>query len=479
MNLEQPADKLSRLFNAWAGKPPREIIRLAPSGSERAYYRLQHDQITAVGAWHPVAEENKAFTGFSRHFRAHGLPVPEIYLEDPGACVYLQEDLGDITLLSLIEKNRDQGHLPEHVKALYKMSLEELVRFQVVAGKDLDYTLCYPDAVFDHHSMIRDLHYFKYYFLKLHAGFHEARLEDDFTTLANYLARADANWFMYRDFQARNILVRDGRPWFIDFQGGRKGPLQYDVASLLFQVKAKLPAAMQEEMLGHYLDALSAYIQVDKAAFREIYDGFVLIRLMQVLGAYGYRGLIQRKPHFLASIPPALNSLSWWLENVSLPVELPELMRSLENITKLELYSGRNPDAATAGLTLHIHSFSYRNGLPADLSGHGGGFVFDCRALPNPGREEQYRAFNGRDKVIIDYLENKPEVGLFLKDIQGLVSRSLENYLERGFGHLSVSFGCTGGQHRSVYCAEKTAAYMQGRYPQVTVDLQHHVLNNL
>jgi len=479
MNQEQPVDKLSRLFKAWSGKEPLEIIRLAPSGSERAYYRLRLNEITAVGTWHPVAEENKAFTGFSRHFRSHALPVPEIYQEDPGAHVYLQEDLGDITLLSLVEKNKVRDDLPDDLKALYRRSLEELVRFQVVAGKDLDYSICYPSPLFDHRAILWDLNYFKYCFLKPHVAFHEARLEDDFSTLAQYLMQAEPEWFMYRDFQARNILIRDERPWFIDFQGGRKGPLQYDVASLLFQVKANLPAAMREELLDHYLDALSAHIQVDKKAFREIYYGFVLIRLLQVLGAYGYRGLIQKKPHFLASIPPALKSLSWWLENVRLPVELPELMHSLEKIANLELFPLKKPGNETQGLTIQISSFSYRNGLPADLTGHGGGFVFDCRALPNPGREEQYRAFNGRDKVIIDYLENQPETGLFLQEARNLISRSVENYLERGFGHLSVSFGCTGGQHRSVYCAEKMAAHLQERYPKVKVDLQHHVLNNI
>lgn len=478
MSVKQPLDILFRLFEAWSGRPPLQVIRLAPSGSERAYYRLRHEEITAIGTWHPMIEENKAFVYFSRHFRAHGIHVPEILAVDHTANVYLQEDLGDVSLLSLAEKNTASNDLPDDLQELYRKSLSELVRFQVVAGKDLDYNVCYPGPAFDQRSMTWDLNYFKYYFLKLHAGFNEAKLEEDFTTLIRYLGQADASWFMYRDFQARNILIRDNQPWFIDYQGGRKGPLQYDVASLLFQVKANLPAARREELLNYYLDVLSAHIHVDKTAFKALYNGFVLIRLLQVLGAYGYRGLIEKKPHFLVSIPPALKSLSWWIKNTTLPIDLPELMKALISLSELSKYSTAKPGTVEKGLTIHIASFSYKNGLPVDLSGHGGGFIFDCRALPNPGRDEQYRAYNGRDKIIIDYMENQPQVSLFLDNARNLIKQSVENYMERNFNHLSFSFGCTGGQHRSVYCAEIMAAFIHEHYPRVKVDLQHHMLSN-
>jgi aminoglycoside/choline kinase family phosphotransferase len=432
---------------------------------------------TAIGVWSQTKEENAAFLGFTAHFLDAGLPVPKIYRQDMEHDVYLLEDLGDVTLLALVEHAQNKGTFPDAIRDYYKAALDHLVRFQVQASNGLDYSLCYPRDRFDAQSMLWDLNYFKYYFLKLHLDFHEEKLEQDFMTLASYLEKAGAGHFMYRDFQARNIMVREGQVYFIDYQGGRKGPLQYDVASLLFQAKAALPASFRDEMLHHYLEELKKHISVDETAFREHYDGFVLIRILQVLGAYGFRGLIEKKPYFRMSIPGALANLQWWLDHAHLPLELPELNRCLAELVKIDKYSHRK-HITPGHLTLAISSFSYRNGIPDDQTGFGGGFVFDCRALPNPGREEQYRAFNGKDKVIIDYLEMHPEVRQFLDHAELLVRQSVDNYLERKFERLSVQFGCTGGQHRSVYCAEKLASLLAQKYPEVNIRVHHPMLNH-
>jgi aminoglycoside/choline kinase family phosphotransferase len=432
---------------------------------------------SAIGAWNEIKDENRAFLYFSRQFRNAGLHVPEIYQEDPENDVYLMEDLGDISMLSLVDHAVNTGAFPDAIRDLYRQTLKELIGFQVTAGKNLDYTYCYPRGEFDERSMYWDLNYFKYYFLKLHVPFHEEMLEDDFVMLVSYLKQAEVTGFMYRDFQARNILIRDGQPYFIDYQGGRKGPLHYDVASLLFQVKAGLPPAFREEMLQYYIEELSRHISYDHASFRKYYAGFTLIRILQVLGAYGFRGLIEKKPHFKLSIPGALANLEWWLANAEIDVQLPELMRCLDMLTHLEDY--RKIQSEEEGrLTVSISSFSYKNSIPDDRTGYGGGFVFDCRALPNPGREERYRAFTGKDPIIIQYLEDRPEVEEFLENAGKLVSQSVDNYLERGFDRLSVQFGCTGGQHRSVYCVEKLGSFLRDKYPGIVVKVDHTMIIN-
>jgi aminoglycoside/choline kinase family phosphotransferase len=474
--VEYQIEKLKELFHKWSGELPENIIPLPVSGSDRRYFRLNQDKTSAIGAWNPVKEENLAFLHFTRHFLANGLHVAEIYSEDLENNVYLLEDLGNSSLFSLLENKSPDTGVPDEIIGIYKESLRELIRFQVIAGKSLDYSYCYPYSAFNLRSMKWDLNYFKYYFLKLHVPFHEARLEDDFNTLVDYLAQAGSGYFMYRDFQARNILIKDNQPYFIDYQGGRKGPLQYDLASLLFQVKADLPYELREDLLEYYISELSPVVKIDPAVFKKQYYGFVLIRLMQVLGAYGFRGLIEKKPHFLSSIPFALKNLDWWLNHVDLQIELPELLPCLTSLTKIEKYQPATKPPADK-FTLLIRSFSYRQGIPEDISGHGGGFVFDCRALPNPGREERYRAFNGRDKIIMDYLEHKPEVIVFLNNAEKLVSQSVVNYIERGFNNLEVNFGCTGGQHRSVYCAETMAARVRKKFPKINVEVYHRMLN--
>ncbi len=470
-------DQLSLLFKNWSGNDPDSVSALSVSGSDRLYFRLANRNATALGAYHPNPYENKAFQEFTRHFLAQGMPVPEIYISGNDPAYYLLQDLGDTSLFSLLEQTGPDGKLADETSHYYKESLEQLARFQLIAGKGLDYSFCYPRRSFDRQSMQWDLNYFKYNFLKL-AGipFEEQALEEDFNTLIRFLEEAGSDYFMYRDFQARNIMIHNNKPYFIDYQGGRKGPIQYDVASLLFQVRAGLPADVREKLLAHYMNAAAQLSTFDQKDFLRHYYGFVLLRLLQVLGAYGYRGLFEKKEHFILSIPYATSNLNWFLQTIELPVRLPELERCIEYICREE-ETPKKPTAYRPGrLHVSVNSFSYKNAVPEDRSGNGGGYVFDCRALPNPGREEQFRAFNGRDEIIKDYMKRKPETGEFLVNTIKLVEGSIENYLDRGFNHLMISFGCTGGQHRSVYCAEAIALHLRTKFD-VDVHLEHQELD--
>lgn len=461
--------KLAQLFKNWAGVMPDELIPLPQSGSHRTYFRLKKGEETAIGVFNPNHPENIAFVTFTRHFLSKGLPVPFIYAEDLQNDVYLLRDLGDRSLYDLLQQRKAHERFSDHLKSLYKKVINTLIQFQIEGGKDLDYSVCHPRANFDAQSMVWDLNHFKYYFLNL-AGipYNEQYLQDDFNSLANYLSGADSNYFMYRDFQARNIMLINDEPWFIDYQGGRRGPLQYDLVSLLFQAKAEIPDREKEELLAHYLEQVQKHIAVDKATFKEYYYGFALIRTLQVLGAYGLRGFYERKPHFLQSIPPALANLEWLLNNTSIPVELPLLREILgQVIRKKDL---KDPGKKT--LKVIINSFSFKRGMPYDNTGHGGGFVFDCRALPNPGRYEEYAHLTGKDDAVRRYLEQYSEVEAFITSVFNLIGQSINRYMERGFEYLTVNFGCTGGQHRSVYCAEKMAAILQKHY-EVDIQIEH------
>ncbi len=344
----------------------------------------------------------------------------------------------------------------------YRKVVEVLPRFQVEAGRDLNYKKCYPRGSFDRQSIAWDLNYFKYYFLRL-AGipFNEQALEDDFSRLTKLLLSAARDYFMYRDFQSRNIMLRDGDPFFVDYQGGRKGALQYDIASLLYDAKAALPPELREQLLNHYLDSLAGLIELDRQAFMHYYYAYVYIRIMQALGAYGFRGFYERKAHFLQSVPFALNNLRWLLHNTTLPIELPTLMEAFTSMVGSEKLRSVSAQAET--LTVRIFSFSFHQGMPQDESGNGGGFVFDARSIPNPGREEQYKNLTGKDAPVMDYLNQQESVHQFLASVMSLVDASLAEYQRRGFKNLMVSFGCTGGQHRSVYFAEQLAKRLRSR----------------
>jgi aminoglycoside/choline kinase family phosphotransferase len=446
-------------------------------GSGRKIIRLTAGGISAIGILYDVREENAAFLEFSRHFRRHGLPVPEIYAEDLDQGAYVEEDFGDTTLFEFLSGNRAGEEIAPAVIDAYRKVITTLPRFQVEAGRDLNYKVCYPRDSFDRQSIAWDLNYFKYYFLRL-AGipFNEQALEDDFERLTEFLLSAPREYFLYRDFQSRNIMLRDGQPYFLDYQGGRKGALQYDVASLLYDAKADLPPELRQQLLDHYLDTLSGFVDVKRDEFLKHYYAYVYIRIMQALGAYGFRGFYERKAHFLQSVPYALKNLRWLLHNITLPIALPTLTAAFHSMLASEKLQGLSSEADD--LIVRIVSFSFHRGLPKDDSGNGGGFVFDGRSLPNPGREERFKALTGRDAPVIDYLNQQESVHQFLASVMSLVDASVTSYQRRGFKHLMVSFGCTGGQHRSVYLAEQVTKRLRERNG-VEVILQHRELERM
>ncbi len=472
-------DVLKTLFERHFHAPAERVQPLQGQlgGSGRKIIRLANKDASAIGILYDVREENVAFVEFSKHFRRHGLPVPEIYGEALGDGAYLEEDLGDTTLFEFLSKNRSGESINAQAVDAYRKVVAVLPRFQVEAGRDLNYKICYPRGSFDRQSIAWDLNYFKYYFLRL-AGiaFNEQALEDDFGRLIKFLLGAPREYFLYRDFQSRNIMLRDGSPFFLDYQGGRKGALQYDIASLLYDAKADLPPSLREQLLNHYLDTLAGFVALDRDVFLQHYYAYVYIRIMQALGAYGFRGFYERKAHFLQSVPYALKNVRWLLHNVKLPIALPTLLEAFHSM----LGSEKLQTVASSGglLTVRIFSFSFHRGLPADDTGNGGGFIFDGRSLPNPGREEQFKPLTGRDAPVIDYLSQQESVHQFLANVTSLVDASVSSYQRRGFKNLMVSFGCTGGQHRSVFLAEQLAKHLGSRNG-VEVAVHHRELDRL
>jgi aminoglycoside/choline kinase family phosphotransferase len=472
-------DVLKKLFEQHFHSP---IGRVQPlqgqlGGSGRKIIRLASGKFSAIGVLYDVREENVAFLEFSRHFHRHGLPVPEIYAVDLSQGAYLEEDLGDTTLFDFLWTNRVDEDISPQVVEAYRKVVAALPRFQIEAGRDLNYEVCYPRSVFDGQSIAWDLNYFKYYFLRL-AGipFNEQSLEDDFSRLTKFLLSADLNYFLYRDFQSRNIMLRDDHPFFLDYQGGRKGALQYDIASLLYDAKADLPPELREQLLDLYIDRLAGFVELEREVFMQHYYAYVYVRIMQALGAYGFRGFYERKAHFLQSVPYALKNLRWLLHNAKLPIELPALMDAFTRMVaseKLQSLASKEEN-----VIVRIFSFSFRRGLPKDETGHGGGFVFDARSIPNPGREERFKTLTGKDAPVIDFLNQQESVHQFLAGVMSLVDASVNNYQRRGFTSLTVSFGCTGGQHRSVYFAEQLAKRLSGRTG-VEVVVRHLELENI
>ena len=466
-------DVLKKLFEQHFHAPPSRVQPLQGDlgGSGRKIIRLADVKVSAIGILYGVREENAAFLEFSRHFRRHGLPVPQIYAEDLNHGAYLQEDLGDTTLFEFLSKNRTGTDIAPEVIEAYRKVVAVLPRFQIEAGRDLNYHVCYPIASFDRQSIAWDLNYFKYYFLRL-AGipFNERALEDDFVRLTDFLLSSPRDYFLYRDFQSRNIMLRNGDPFFVDYQGGRKGALQYDIASLLYDAKADLPPELRQQLLDHYLDRLAGFIPLDREAFLRYYYAYVYVRIMQALGAYGFRGFYERKPLFLQSVPYALKNLRWLLQHVSLPIALPTLMDAFKSMVAseklLNLAGPENSPSSAAEkepLTVRIFSFSFRKELPKDETGNGGGYVFDARAIPNPGREERFKSLTGKDDSVIEYLDHQESAHQFLANVSSLVNASIIEYQRRGFKNIMVSFGCTGGQHRSVYLAEQLAKRLRTR----------------
>lgn len=468
--------KLIELFENWAGEKPLSFTPLPESGSNRKYFRITGRSKSALGVFNPDKRENIAFIYLSKHFLKLRLNVPRVYSHKLNVNIFLIEDLGDTTLFSLLITS--QGNYSAEQLTLIKKSLTELPKFQITGSKKLDYSKCYPRFAFDKQSKMWDLNYFKYYFLKLTSiSFDEQKLEDEFQTFAKYLTGADNNYFMYRDFNTRNIIVRDKLFYFIDYQGGRKGPLQYDIASFLYSSKLNFSEELRTKLLEHYLESASFYKKINKREFLKHYYEFALIRILQMLGAYGYRGYFEGKAHFLTSIPFAISNLKSVMDNNRIKLNLPELIKCLNDIARQDKFTGfAKPTSSDNKLTVRINSFSYRDKIPTDFSGNGGGFVFDCRAIPNPGRLEKYRPLTGKDKSVQKFLESQPEVNKFLKESFDIVEQSIVNYIQRRWTDLMVNYGCTGGQHRSVYCAEKLCDFLKHKYD-INILLTHTKLN--
>lgn len=467
-------DKLKTLFERYFNELVEKVSDLPPHGSNRYLIRLQSRSHSAIGVGNTDREENEAFLTFSRHFKAKGLAVPTIYAENLDDDIYLEEDLGNTTLFdALVTARGNQPDFPlKKMVGHYEAVVKELPRFQIQGAEDLDWAICYPRHSFDRQSMFWDLNYFKYYFLKLaHVPFNEQKLEDDFSTLVKFLLAAPQEYFLYRDFQSRNIMLKDGTPWFIDYQGGRKGALQYDIASLLYDAKANISEEVREHLLEKYLDALNNLVPVDRVEFTQYFHGYVFIRLMQAMGAYGYRGFYERKEHFLESVPYAIQNLEYLLKTVELPVELPTLMEVFHTLVRSSAL--REFGGAKLKLTVRISSFAYKNGIPTDEKGHGGGFVFDCRYLPNPGRDIAFKPLTGKDQAVAGFFRDKPVMSHFLENVYTMVDSAVTSYQSQNFTDLMVSFGCTGGQHRSVFSAESLAHHLKSRFPDINIDLKH------
>ena len=466
-------DEIKTLFAGFSKTLLTGLEKIPQSGSNRMYFRILTAGGSYIATYNDNIRENRTFVHYARHFRAKGCPVPEIYAINEAYTIYLQQDFGDLSLLKELEK---QGH-NDRVYSFFQKSLEELARLQILGDDSLDYSWAITSREFGKQAILSDLLYFKYYFLDtLRIPYDKEKLIDDFEALSTYLTHVDHKYFMFRDFQSRNIMLDDEGVHFIDFQGGMKGALQYDVASLLWQAKAELPDAWKDQLLEYYMDCVENILgtTIDRTRFVSQYNGYVLIRLLQVLGAYGFRGLFERKAHFLISIPLALRNFKWFLGNKQVGISLPEFQRLLTLMVQEEIIGRFEPEQADANtpLVVHINSFSYKKEHPKDAAGNGGGFVFDCRGILNPGRIPEFKTQTGRDKPVKDFLEQQTKMPEFLNSVFDLVDISVEDYIKRGFESLQVSFGCTGGQHRSVYAADALARHLRNKF-HVKISLHH------
>lgn len=465
-------EQLLEQFEVTFGFPPEEIVPLSGSGSNRRYVRMAGKGCSCMGVAGTDRQENEAFLAIAGHFRAQGIAVPEILAVSGDRMAYLQEDLGNVLLSDMVASANKAGGVREEgeLAALLCRTMACLPKIQFKGARGLDFSVCYPQPSFDRRMIMFDLDYFKYCFLKPSGlEFNEVLLQDDFERFADELLKDDTDTFLYRDFNARNVMVKDGEPYFIDFQGGRRGPIYYDVASFIWQARAGYPEGLKQKMLDSYLNALNEYMEVDRGVFDQRLRLFILFRLLQVLGAYGFRGLMEHKAQFVVSIPPALASLEVLLGESF--ADFPYMTEVLKKMAVLPRFRAAAEDDGR--LEVKICSFSYKKGIPEDLSGNGGGYVFDCRSIHNPGRYEPYRKLTGRDEPVIRFLEDDGEILGFLEHVYGVVDPHVETFCRRGFTSLMVSFGCTGGQHRSVYCAEHLARHLAERYPSVRIRLIH------
>jgi len=504
----QGIDRLLSLYATFAGSQPSGCEPIDGSGSNRKYYRLTDGQgLSVIGVVGTSRDENHAFIYLSKEFAARKLPVPKVLAESADGLCYLQTDLGNRSLFDALKGGREAGgRYTQNERELLRRTIALLPSLQILGGRGLDFSQCYPQAEMDRTSVLFDLNYFKYCFLKATGiDFHEMKLEASFQLMASDLTEGGEEAFLYRDFQARNVMLdAEGNPYFIDFQGGRRGPVQYDVASFLWQASARYSDELREELISVYIASLRQYVEVNEKAFRKRLRLFVLFRLLQVLGAYGFRGYFERKKHFLESIPPAMQNLRSLLASGGCPypylaqlltelaaspqfaiepekpAERTDGLRTTENNpykvhpsdgpATFSKYDGKGP------LKVRVFSFSYRKGIPEDTSGNGGGYVFDCRSTHNPGRYEPYKKITGLEEPVIRFLEDDGEILTFLESVYKLADAHVERYLQRGFTDLMFSFGCTGGQHRSVYSAQHLGEHLNQKYG-IEVEITHREQN--
>jgi aminoglycoside/choline kinase family phosphotransferase len=475
--MQSIIESIKDLYTSLNGQPCDRVEVLPQSGSDRRYFRIHTGNKTFIATYGNNIPENETFLYFSRHFGEKELPVPQILAINEDKTIYLQEDFGDISLLNRLE---GEG-LCDAVYELFRNSLHQLALLQVKGHEGLDYTRCLTNQEFGKQAIMADLLYFKYYFLDaLRKPYDKQKLIDDFEALSTYLTFTEYKYFMFRDFQSRNILVKpDNTVHFIDYQGGMRGAPQYDAASMIWQARANLPDDWKDSLLNDYMDSFESIIgqPLDRAIFKSQYNGYVLIRLLQVLGAYGFRGLFERKAQFLTSIPQALYNLQWFIENQSIGIAVPEFRKVLEICVGDDIIERFTPLTATeeTPLVVHISSFSYKKGgIPPDPSENGGGFVFDCRGILNPGRLEEFKTQTGRDKPVQDFLEQQTRMPEYLNSVFDIVDIAVEDYIRRGFESLMINFGCTGGQHRSVYAADALARHLRNKF-KVKIQLRHHI----
>lgn len=474
MNFKQfyGMQQLRNLFLSYTGIPAEDITELTSSGSNRRYFRLRSGSISIIGVQGTNLDENRAFIEIDRHFMTKSIHVPKVLAVSEDGMYYIQEDLGDDQLYKLVSTGRENGEYSSYERSLLCKTIEQLPKIQFKGGAGLNYDICFPDSEFNERMVMFDLNYFKYCFLKATGmDFNEVQLQDDFEKLKEDLMEDMGETFMYRDFQARNVMFKDGEPYFIDFQGGRRGPIYYDVASFIWQARSRYPEDLRQTLTETYLRALKGYTDVNEEVFYSRLRIFILFRTLQVLGAYGFRGYFEKKPHFLGSIPFALSNLRKLLKT---PFEsYPYLNQVLTRLVSMPQFYETAEDKR---LEVKIYSFAYKKGIPVDTTGNGGGYVFDCRSVNNPGKYEHFRQFTGLDQEVIKFLEDDGEVSVFLDSVYKLVDAHTKRFIERKFTHLQICFGCTGGQHRSVYCAERLAEHLAGRFD-IKISVTHRELD--
>lgn len=489
-NYDGDIDILSHLFNEYFGAEVTSVRMLPGAGSNRKYFRMSGRSVSeggvdkhcgCIGTVGDDEHECRAFVKLGKVFRKNGVSVPEVYSVTSDYMHYIQQDLGDTSLMDIILQYNKRNFDPNDPLSLGSTSLSERIRKVLRQLSDMQqvpsklWLGCTEYKPFCIRQALWDLNYFKYEYLKPAAViFDEEALQDDLEAFAESLCSDNGfNGFMFRDFQSRNVMIHDDQPWFIDFQGGRMGPGIYDAVSFLWQAKANFSKAFRYEMIDEYVSNFpEGVFPTDKEGLRNLVNRFVLFRTLQVLGAYGFRGLVEKKAHFIESIPQALQNLS---EVAATGVM--DSYRELKRVCSIICNDKRFEKTNREKLLITIYSFSYKKGYPEDFTGNGGGFMFDCRGMHNPGRYPEYRKYTGLDKPVIDFLENRGEIQKFLKHVLDVVEPSVNTYFRRNFTNLQIGFGCTGGQHRSVYCAEHLAKELKERFPEVEIEVIHREQN--